>query len=189
MIDTINELHSGRVTFAQLSSVREAVRRYLSRYEMRLAPKNLFYLRQLLSVLQRLLTVVERTECDGNDAYTLPAFAFSSKLDNTNLLKLVDFIEKSRLTHKLLGFIEVMKAEGFTDANRSGTAKKSYRNERNGSIKGSHRRFAEDVSLSLTFSPSRSLSLSISSSRSAVLFVGMFSQSVVEFSFLQACKP
>ena len=100
---------------------------YIKKYSGRLAGRNVFYLGQIRRILSAMIkylkqppgavkNVSESLEDNSNSHTTMMAavdLMFTLKLDNINLFTILRYLEKSRLSQKLLGFIN-HTADGST---------------------------------------------------------------------------
>jgi chromosome transmission fidelity protein 1 len=86
---------------SQLNESRSQVAQYLHKYNTRLAPGNLLSLRQLIQVLKMISNFVQ----GGNPQVLLPSeFVIKAGIDNLNLFKIIQFLNKSQLCRKLNSF-------------------------------------------------------------------------------------
>lgn len=95
----------------------EQLSSYDARYRARLNPKNLFYVNALLRLLRSLLKMLE------SEAYTEPAslveaevlgindFLFRAGIDNVNIFKVLRYMDRSQISRKVMGFLEVVAAK------------------------------------------------------------------------------
>eukprot|EP00871_Galdieria_phlegrea_P002930 jgi/Galph1/3638/GphlegSOOS_G2297.1 len=108
IIDALNDMYGAQTTRPELEGCLQALERYTSRYEKRLAPQNLFYLRQFHSLLKAMVKFtcheLSQTE-DSSVVYQVEDFIFRLGVENLNVFKLNEFLDKSFLHRKLLGFL------------------------------------------------------------------------------------
>lgn len=113
IVNTVCDLHSSVLTRAALVQTIAALKAYISRYENRFSGGNLFNLRQLVALSQGLLSLLPGRN-DEKNRRKLPkpkvvrpsAMLFDAGVDNINLFSLVSFMEESRLSKKLRGFVD-----------------------------------------------------------------------------------
>jgi len=111
--EALRSLSSSRLTLPVIKAATEQLAAYTRRYASRLAGRNLFYLGQIrrcLSAMMRYLNKkpVAVTLSSSNASSKMLSgteLLFAMKLDNLNLFKILRYLERSRLSQKLLGFI------------------------------------------------------------------------------------
>ncbi|XP_015998183.2 ATP-dependent DNA helicase DDX11 isoform X2 [Rousettus aegyptiacus] len=116
LIDTITSIHSAEVSGSQLCQAHSQLLQYMERYRKRLKARNLMYIRQILYVLEKLVTVLggnikqnpntQSLSQTGTELKTINDFLFQSQIDNINLFKVQRYCEKSMISRKLFGFTE-----------------------------------------------------------------------------------
>ncbi|KAM6214498.1 ATP-dependent DNA helicase DDX11 isoform 2-T2 [Rhynchocyon petersi] len=116
LIDTITSIHSAEVNGAQLCQAHCQLLQYMERYGKRLKAKNLVYIKQILYLLEKFVTVLggnikqnpntQSLSQTGTELKTINDFLFHSQIDNINLFKVQRYCEKSMVSRKLFGFTE-----------------------------------------------------------------------------------
>ncbi|ELK02595.1 Putative ATP-dependent RNA helicase DDX11-like protein [Pteropus alecto] len=116
LIDTITSIHSAEVSGSQLCQAHSQLLQYMERYRKRLKARNLMYIRQILYVLEKFVTVLggnikqnpntQSLSQTGTELKTINDFLFQSQIDNINLFKVQRYCEKSMVSRKLFGFTE-----------------------------------------------------------------------------------
>uniref|UniRef100_A0A8C4MDP0 DEAD/H-box helicase 11 n=1 Tax=Equus asinus asinus TaxID=83772 RepID=A0A8C4MDP0_EQUAS len=116
LIDTITGIHSAEVSGSQLCQAHSQLLQYMERYGRRLKAKNLMYIKQILYLLEKFVTVLggnikqnphsQRLSRTGTELKTINDFLFLSQIDNINLFKVQRYCEKSMVSRKLFGFTE-----------------------------------------------------------------------------------
>ncbi|XP_022432996.1 ATP-dependent DNA helicase DDX11 isoform X5 [Delphinapterus leucas] len=116
LIDTITSIHSVEVSGSQLCQAHSQLLQYTERYGKRLKAKNLMYIKQILYVLEKFVTVLggnvkqspntQSLSQAGTELKTVSDFLFQSQIDNINLFKVKRYCEKSMVSRKLFGFTE-----------------------------------------------------------------------------------
>ncbi|XP_030893265.1 ATP-dependent DNA helicase DDX11 isoform X2 [Leptonychotes weddellii] len=101
LIDTITGIHSAEVSGSQLCQAHSQLLQYMERYGKRLKAKNLMYIKQILYLLEKFVTVL-----GGTELKTINDFLFESQIDNINLFKVRRYCERSMVSRKLFGFTE-----------------------------------------------------------------------------------
>ncbi|XP_027218819.2 ATP-dependent DNA helicase DDX11 isoform X1 [Penaeus vannamei] len=129
LLETIANIHSVYISHGQLSGARAQLSQYLVRYSKRLSPKNLLYIKQIhffINALMKLLSggtqsigAMSNNSNKGPSAdsqssssrmLTVPLFLAETLTDNLNIFKLIQYIEQSKIAHKLHSFSQ--KFEG-----------------------------------------------------------------------------
>uniref|UniRef100_H2Z3N9 DNA 5'-3' helicase n=1 Tax=Ciona savignyi TaxID=51511 RepID=H2Z3N9_CIOSA len=120
LVEALNSMHSCLVTAKQISKAHGQLTRYAHKFNTRLKAKNLFYVKQILYVLQNLLhaTNKENKPKLNSRLLTVNDFLFSSKLDNINFFKLLRYCERSKISRKLSGFVERFEQNGAVAINK-----------------------------------------------------------------------
>ncbi|KAM9672544.1 LOW QUALITY PROTEIN: ATP-dependent DNA helicase DDX11 [Trichechus inunguis] len=116
LIDTITGIHSIEVSGSQLCQAHSQLLQYMERYGKRLKAKNLMYIKQILYLLEKFVTVLggnikqnpntQSVSQTGMELKTINDFLFQSQIDNINLFKVRRYCEKSMVSRKLFGFTE-----------------------------------------------------------------------------------
>lgn len=116
LIDTITSIHSTDVSGSQLCQAHSQLFQYMERYRKRLKAKNLMYIKQILYLLEKFVTVLggnikqnpdkQSLSQTGTELKTINDFLFQSQIDNINLFKVQRYCEKSMVSRKLFGFTE-----------------------------------------------------------------------------------
>ncbi|XP_075920134.1 ATP-dependent DNA helicase DDX11-like [Petromyzon marinus] len=123
LVDTITDIHSARVTGSQLCCAHSQLTQYLHRYRSRLKAKNVMYIKQILFVLDGLVQTLggktganpnlQTLTSPGTEVRSINDFLFAAQIDNINLFKVHRYCEKSKVGHKLLGFVECYMEQGM----------------------------------------------------------------------------
>ncbi len=122
LLDTISHIHSSEVTSVHLSQAKAQLTAYLKRYKAHLKAKNLLYVKQISFILNKLLAILESKSSSAAAKLVDRAdFLIEAEVFNINLYKLIRYMEKSRISHKLQGFSKHIKDE---DANKPKEVKK-----------------------------------------------------------------
>ncbi|XP_026949103.1 ATP-dependent DNA helicase DDX11 isoform X2 [Sagmatias obliquidens] len=111
LIDTITGIHSVEVSGSQLCQAHSQLLQYMERYGKRLKAKNLMYIKQILYVLEKFVTVLggnvkqspntQSLSQAGTELKTVSDFLFQSQIDNINLFKVKRYCEKSMVSRKV----------------------------------------------------------------------------------------
>uniref|UniRef100_H2Z3N6 Helicase ATP-binding domain-containing protein n=1 Tax=Ciona savignyi TaxID=51511 RepID=H2Z3N6_CIOSA len=130
LVEALNSMHSCLVTAKQISKAHGQLTRYAHKFNTRLKAKNLFYVKQILYVLQNLLHATKSMNVKKDNSpnenkpklnsrlLTVNDFLFSSKLDNINFFKLLRYCERSKISRKLSGFVERFEQNGAVAINK-----------------------------------------------------------------------
>uniref|UniRef100_A0A4X2K9P2 DEAD/H-box helicase 11 n=1 Tax=Vombatus ursinus TaxID=29139 RepID=A0A4X2K9P2_VOMUR len=114
LIDSITSIHSAEVSGSQLCQAHSQLSQYMERYRKLLKAKNLMYIKQILYLLEKFVTVLggnvkqnpntQNLFQTGTELKTINDFLFQSQIDNINLFKVQRYFEKSMVSRKLFGF-------------------------------------------------------------------------------------
>uniref|UniRef100_K7GI76 ATP-dependent DNA helicase DDX11 n=1 Tax=Pelodiscus sinensis TaxID=13735 RepID=K7GI76_PELSI len=116
LIDTITCIYSTEVSGSQLCCAHSQLLQYMERYRKRLKAKNLMYIKQILYLLERFVSILggnvnqnpntQSISQTGTELKSINDFLFQSQIDNINLFKVQRYCEKSLISKKLFGFVE-----------------------------------------------------------------------------------
>lgn len=108
IVNTMCELYSNVLTRPSLVHAVQALKLYMDRYRLRFSSSNLFKLRQLIHLAEGLLSMLcSREEKGGKGRVVHPsAILLEARVDNINLYDLAQFVDESRLSKKLRGFVD-----------------------------------------------------------------------------------
>eukprot|EP00977_Amphora_coffeiformis_P005816 scaffold1223_cov151-Amphora_coffeaeformis.AAC.9 len=104
--EALRAIHSTRLSLPVVQAALGQLERYVEKYQDRLAGRNLVYLGQLRKALlsfQKHLQKSAPKTCDK--MLSVEDFLVKLRLQNTNFFKLLRYLETSRLSQKLLGFM------------------------------------------------------------------------------------
>lgn len=124
LVDTVCDLNASCLTRGTLETILVAMERYVERYRSRLAPSNLFSIRQLVSVAKGLLKLLADEKAGRGRVISSSTILFEARIDNVNMYNLVEFMKNSKLSNKLRGFVD----QARFDANEQADAAKGRRN-------------------------------------------------------------
>ncbi|XP_068203426.1 ATP-dependent DNA helicase DDX11 isoform X1 [Palaemon carinicauda] len=131
LLETIANIHSVFVSKLQFMGAHAQLSQYMQRYEKRLSPRNLLYIKQILFFINSQIKLLNEGRKDNvpgkfgtgvnsnyNDGmknqftrmYAVHSFMSETLIDNLNIYKLIQYIEKSKIAHKLHSFSQ--KFEG-----------------------------------------------------------------------------
>jgi hypothetical protein len=99
----------------------------LARYETRLSNINLIYVKQILDILNGLKKVLEKYEKENSTNSHIPPpssvgrssiqnLLLSMDLDHINLFKICEYMQNSRISNKLFGFIKKVNTVALANA-------------------------------------------------------------------------
>jgi chromosome transmission fidelity protein 1 len=134
--EAIADLHCVRLSPARLTLALQQLSTYEERYRLRLRPRNLMYLQQLISIVRALLRLArpqtrsqprsqqqqqqqqqpeQQQMPQPQEAYQsrllrINEFLFEAGFDNVNLFKLLRYLRRSELARKVQGFVEHLEA-------------------------------------------------------------------------------
>nr|XP_039267118.1 ATP-dependent DNA helicase DDX11-like [Styela clava] len=138
LVDTISNIHSIEVTCAQVLRAHNQLTQYSQKFSKRLKAKNLMYVKQILFILRKLMSVMgisqsatgildDHKSIRGNEntssgiqrkgqiqttLMTIHNFLFKASLDNINLYKVLRYCGRSMISRKLKGFVEKYENSG-----------------------------------------------------------------------------
>ena len=108
---------------------QDQLKAYFKKYGGLLKAKNLLYIKHLLFLLSKLLKIFMMQSIDKTDKATMSArlMQFSDFLAETdildlNIFKLIRYVEKSKISHKLRGFYKTKMEKdsaGVTEENNT----------------------------------------------------------------------
>ncbi|XP_077196078.1 ATP-dependent DNA helicase DDX11 isoform X2 [Paroedura picta] len=117
LIDTITCIYS-----AQLCCAHSQLSQYMEKYRKRLKAKNLMYIKQILFLLEKFVTVLggnvkqnpntQTVLQAGSQMKSINDFLFQCEIDNINLFKVQRYCGRSLISRKLFGFVERHEAYG-----------------------------------------------------------------------------
>ncbi len=118
VIDCLAQMYSVEMTQGEMEGLAKVLAQYLERYEVRLKPGNSLHIRQLLSVFKRILgfikekftlALAQKSKTPQTTSHQLVKFLCSLKLEDFNYPQLSDFVTRSQMCKKLLGFSKHLK--------------------------------------------------------------------------------
>ncbi|XP_032619914.1 ATP-dependent DNA helicase DDX11 isoform X2 [Chelonoidis abingdonii] len=128
LIDTITCIYSAEVRGSQLCCAHSQLLQYMERYRKRLKAKNLMYIKQILYLLERFVSILggnvnqnpnaQSISQAGTELKSINDFLFQSQIDNINLFKVQRYCEKSLISRKLFGFVERYGATNVVKTNK-----------------------------------------------------------------------
>ncbi|XP_073177198.1 ATP-dependent DNA helicase DDX11 isoform X3 [Lepidochelys kempii] len=128
LIDTITCIYSAEVRGSQLCCAYSQLLQYMERYRKRLKAKNLMYIKQILYLLERFVSILggnvnqnpnaQSISQAGTELKSINDFLFQSQIDNINLFKVQRYCEKSLISRKLFGFVERYGATSVVKTNK-----------------------------------------------------------------------
>ncbi|WKY00801.1 hypothetical protein Q1695_015100 [Nippostrongylus brasiliensis] len=111
VLETIGSLHSSEITSLSTSLALSLIRQYLDTYRSRLKPKNLMYMKQLLSVVAALDQYLRKISDDSDKVITIQRLLIELGVTNVNLFKITHFMDATDMCRKFHGFfIRSMKS-------------------------------------------------------------------------------
>eukprot|EP00986_Skeletonema_menzelii_P010471 scaffold5088_cov133-Skeletonema_menzelii.AAC.2 len=127
--ETLRALSSCKLSMQVAEAALAQLLAYTRKYSERLAGRNLFYLGQIRKILMAMIKFLKRGSSQDDDGrlgtnnnsvqrkemIAAVDLMFSLKLDNINLFSILRYLKKSRLSQKLLGFVNHTAAATTTD--------------------------------------------------------------------------
>jgi chromosome transmission fidelity protein 1 len=102
LLDTISQIHGTEMSSDVLNYAVNQVNQYCTRYSSRLLPKNLLYIKQVKFILSKLKKILDSTKT--SKLMSTYEFINEAEIFNLDLIKLIKYIEKSKLAQKV-GFL------------------------------------------------------------------------------------
>lgn len=125
--EALRSLKNCTLSLSTILLAYKQLQRYLTRYSNRLAGRNMFYLSQIQKCIKAMIDYLNDTSNINSTIHkahseeiqqqkhlvmmSINEFLFTLKLDNVNLYKLARYFKVSKLSHKLLGFINADQKE------------------------------------------------------------------------------
>lgn len=131
IVNTVCDLHSAQLTRPALSQTIAALKAYIERYESRFTARNLFHLRQLVTLAQGILRLLpSRARSAENARVVRPRdILFDAGVDNINMYALVAYLQESKLCKKLRGFVDTGEALSGKQTKKQTAKKRGERTE------------------------------------------------------------
>lgn len=112
LLETIAGIHSVVLSHGQLAGAFAQLTQYQQRYEKRVSPRNLLYIKQILFFINALIKLLTGSSGQAKEGKSLPVqtmmtvpnFLCDTLVDNLNIFKLIKYIEGSKIAHKLHSF-------------------------------------------------------------------------------------
>ncbi|KAJ2961754.1 hypothetical protein NQZ79_g2978 [Umbelopsis isabellina] len=112
LIDTINAIHTITINAKQLETVLSQLSQYLERYKSRLLGKNIVYIKQIMTIVKAMIRVLGVYETANKTSAkeqisNVNEFIYDLGIDHLNMFKIQAYLEKSKLSRKLNGFLDM----------------------------------------------------------------------------------
>ena len=102
LLDTISHIHSVEISSDILNYAVRQVNQYFTRYSSRLLAKHLLYIKQVIFILSKLKKILDSAKV--SKLMSTYDFIDEAEIFNLDLIKLIKYIEKSKLAQKV-GFL------------------------------------------------------------------------------------
>lgn len=102
ILEAVSNIHNIELKGSQILDAHTLLNHYLLKYNKRLNPTNLMYIKQLIFISHSLLKHL-KTDASYN-IFKIYDFLTEVKIDNLNILKILEYCEKSKIAQKLFGF-------------------------------------------------------------------------------------
>ncbi|KAJ3397757.1 DEAD H (Asp-Glu-Ala-Asp His) box helicase 11 [Lobulomyces angularis] len=115
--DAISSVHTVQLRGSHIFKASSQLMQYSDRYLTRMSNSNRLYVKQLVHVIEKLKQFcnnVATNKVSQNQLLTSNDFLNSLKMDNINIFKLKEYLQKSKLSQKLYGFSELLEAKNVT---------------------------------------------------------------------------
>lgn len=110
MIETITAIHTTTLTLYQVTTSLSQLAMYLQKYRTRLLGKNIAYIKQIVTIIRAIKTILESSE-QTERVFTVNDFVYMLKIDHINIFKIEKYLKASNLARKLNGFVEKQTEE------------------------------------------------------------------------------
>ncbi|RWS09825.1 putative ATP-dependent RNA helicase DDX11-like protein [Dinothrombium tinctorium] len=117
LLETIASINSAFINGGQIIDCHSRLNQYLIRYNSRLNPKNLMYVKQIIFILNSLLKILKPQNNKESEIFTTAEFVIANGFDNINLFKVVNYCENSQLARKLHAFSSSFQQVTFQKVN------------------------------------------------------------------------
>jgi chromosome transmission fidelity protein 1 len=88
-----------------LDLAHEQLETYLEKYRKRLKGKNIFYIQQLLYLIDHFNSLLKKESREGEEketeVYNLVEFTFKIQADNINIFKILKYMKNSQICRKV----------------------------------------------------------------------------------------
>ena len=117
VLETISHIHSAEISKNHTEHAQEQLKAYFKRFQGMLKAKNLLYIKQLMFVLAKLASCFH-----GSESKMMLHSDFLAEIDifHLNLFKLIKYVEKSRICHKLQSYNAKKKKENNGEKPKKG---------------------------------------------------------------------
>ena len=102
LLDTISQIYSAEISSDVLNYAARQVNQYFTRYSSRLLAKHLLYIKQVIFIISKLKKILDNTKVSR--LMSVYDFINEAEIFNLELIKLIKYIEKSKLAQKV-GFL------------------------------------------------------------------------------------
>jgi chromosome transmission fidelity protein 1 len=114
LIDTINAIHTITINVKQLQTALSQLSQYLERYKSRLLGKNIVYIKQIITIVKAMIRVLAVYESANTNSTkerisNVNEFVHELGIDHLNMFNIQAYLEKSKLSRKLNGFLDMKK--------------------------------------------------------------------------------
>ncbi|XP_047355930.1 ATP-dependent DNA helicase DDX11 isoform X1 [Vespa velutina] len=116
LLEAIERMYSAAITGRNILHACNQLSQYQKKYQALFNAKNVLHLNQLSFCLKKFLTIFEATKKSlltdningdlSSKLYTIQEFERTTEIDTLNIFDLISFVKKSKLIHKLRGFID-----------------------------------------------------------------------------------
>ncbi|KAK3887192.1 hypothetical protein Pcinc_008673 [Petrolisthes cinctipes] len=112
LLETLSGIHSVLLSLRQVRGARAQLSHYREKYSKRLCPRNLLYINQIIFFMSAIIKMLEAGANNkpttapevSSQVFDVGKFLVETFTDNLNLFKLLQYIEESKLAHKLHSF-------------------------------------------------------------------------------------
>eukprot|EP00210_Caulerpa_lentillifera_P002278 g2188.t1 len=155
LMDAINNTHKAVISESILEAVLEMLQAYYGQFDTRLSESNSGNLQTLIRIAQCMLQFCQKTSPTSSESMTVNQFLFDTKLDDVNFLKLVKWMQESKLPFKISSYGKTRDSEESGGLSRIFTLvaflKALHNEDRNGCIISDSISKTESQETQLTF--------------------------------------
>ncbi|KAJ3252990.1 DEAD H (Asp-Glu-Ala-Asp His) box helicase 11 [Boothiomyces macroporosus] len=108
IIDAVNTIHSTSIDMILLKLAIDQLNRYFDKYKDKLNGNSTLFIKQLQYIINNIITSYAEFQQGFLDSKMIKVneFVDDCKIDHLNLFKILEFLENSRLSNKLQGYME-----------------------------------------------------------------------------------
>ncbi|XP_044253892.1 ATP-dependent DNA helicase DDX11 [Tribolium madens] len=105
LLEAMGQMYSSELTYNQIDQGLLQVKCYKQRFNTRFSAPNLLLINQLIFVITKLQQLMDKSNEEKTDVFTIENFVLTSKIDNFNMFRLVKFCKDSRIAQKVRSYV------------------------------------------------------------------------------------